>query len=508
MHDLPSQTLLQQANARPVSGEELEVFGKAAASRYMCGRSPTLNDAVVETVKQAALSPEQVKRVIEFANTAAYLSEFKKEGATHKYISFEGGPASPSEVLKDLNDGGGGTVFDQGSLDYNHPPPDTKTAAARLSEKNLEVMEKAAGWWLLPAAARREVFKELHDPRLYSNLRGMATLESPEERVQAHKQLSTDDHTVLEAMRAGITREKKASDPVEQAFHDMWGTEAEPLPYADPWRDAEDMREKLGTMRDNLNSDLSFLEGEFRDITDQLYGLVKQAAMEGVPLSHILQAWQHVTPGAGFVKAAFSHIGPRLVEDEVMTYDGIGESLTKRASVGVANPEHPIIGTFAGFCSHLTKLAEVRAQRDTCHQEFERIDGFIKKAANLATVAKPGTLEAVKGGLQRMAGSGGLWSKIKGVSRGAGETAGGATKQLGEALLGEGSRAAGIAGKAVHKGVEYAPEIAGAVAAKEMYDRMKYRPSFIAAKNVVQSRIPYTHPYMVREYQLQQNAMM
>ena len=53
MHDLPSQTLKQQAHARPVSGEELEVFGKYAASQFTAGLHGTLTKAVVETVKQA-----------------------------------------------------------------------------------------------------------------------------------------------------------------------------------------------------------------------------------------------------------------------------------------------------------------------------------------------------------------------------------------------------------------------------------------------------------------------
>lgn len=52
---------------------------------------------------------------------------------------------------------------------------------------------------------------ELHDPRLYSNLRGMATLESADERVAAHKKLRKGEtRTVREAMGAGFKREKHA----------------------------------------------------------------------------------------------------------------------------------------------------------------------------------------------------------------------------------------------------------------------------------------------------------
>ncbi len=62
---------------------------------------------------------------------------------------------------------------------------------------------------------RARASKEIRDPRLYSNLRGMATLESAYKRVKAHKQLDRrKDHTVLSAMKAGFGRggqEKKSS---------------------------------------------------------------------------------------------------------------------------------------------------------------------------------------------------------------------------------------------------------------------------------------------------------
>lgn len=129
MSELQIHGLLQQLSAKEISGEHLEVLGKSASTMWCEGRAKTLNDAVVETVKHAGLSPEQVKRVVEFTNTSAYLTEFRKEGSANKVVSFgAGGPASPSAVLQDLNDGGGGSVFDPGNGDY-HQPPREKTAA-------------------------------------------------------------------------------------------------------------------------------------------------------------------------------------------------------------------------------------------------------------------------------------------------------------------------------------------------------------------------------------------
>lgn len=129
--DLPSSGLLQQLSAKEVSGEHLEVLGKKASSLWCEGRAKSLTDAVVETVKHAGLSPEQVKRVVEFANTDAYLTEFRKEGSGHKVVDFGGqGPANYAAVLQDLNDGGGGSVFDPGTGDYNQPPKEKTSAVA------------------------------------------------------------------------------------------------------------------------------------------------------------------------------------------------------------------------------------------------------------------------------------------------------------------------------------------------------------------------------------------
>lgn len=157
MSDLPRQGLLQQLNAHPHSGEYLEVLGKKAAARWSAGDHKTLTDAVTETVKQAQLSPEQVKRVVEFANTSAYLDEFKKEGGSHHVVDFPGGPADAADILKDLNDGGGGTVFDRGTGDYNAPPSDAKVASTAAERELFEMLDKTAEADLPYASPHTEV---------------------------------------------------------------------------------------------------------------------------------------------------------------------------------------------------------------------------------------------------------------------------------------------------------------------------------------------------------------
>ena len=119
--------LAQQEKARPVDPDQLEQLGKKAASLYLSNHTP-LTEAVVDTLKTASLAPEQVKRVCEFANTTAYLSEYEKAGSIRN-VTFEGGPANPARVLQDLNDGSSPAAASANVGDY------TKTASKKQSYK-------------------------------------------------------------------------------------------------------------------------------------------------------------------------------------------------------------------------------------------------------------------------------------------------------------------------------------------------------------------------------------
>jgi len=71
-------------------------------------------------------------------------------------------------------------------------------------------MEKIAVQWRLNDAQKKQVYEEYRDPRLYSNLRGMLTLESKDERIKAHKKLSPGTReTKWQAAKEGFTRSKE-----------------------------------------------------------------------------------------------------------------------------------------------------------------------------------------------------------------------------------------------------------------------------------------------------------
>ena len=358
MSDLPTQGLFQQMHARPVSGEHLEVLGKQAAARWSAGQYPTLTEAVTQTVKQAQLSPEQVKRVIEFANTGAFLAEFSKEGSQHRVIEFAGGPADPSAILKDLNDGGGGSVFDRGTLDYDTPPSETKTASAG------------------------------------------------------------DDYAL------------------EQAFV----REDVPMVQANPLGEIVDLQDKLASAADHCGSELISLEVMYADLADRMYGQVKQAALGGLGLGEILQAWEEVMPGPEYVKVAFELMTPRLLREEVFfDVDAMQASVDKTASAKMVNLEHPLVVEFQEFCQVLTKMAELRGAHADIQNCLEQCQAFMKAAS-----------------LTEMAGK--AWGGVTGASKAVGGAA--------QAAIG------GAPGAVVGKAVQYAPHAAGALGAMEVYTHM------------------------------------
>jgi hypothetical protein len=395
MSDLPVQGLLQQLNARPVSGEHLEVLGKHAADLWSAGAHKTLTEAVTETVKHAGLGPEQVRRVIEFTNTHAYLTEFKKEGAPHKVIDFgPGGPADPSEILKDLNDGGGGSVFDRGTLDYQDPPKESKVASVRAE---LELTE-------------------------------------------------------------------------------LFGTEA-PLPFESPLGEAMEVRDKLASTNDHLHAQVSGLEIAYADLADRVYQGVKQAALSGVPLSDVVQAWQEVSPSDDHIKLAFELFSPRLLREGVFSsLDQMMGSVEKTASVGIVNTEHPLVTDFGEMCTVLSKLAELRAARDEVRESLGPINAFLKEAVG-------GAVGAVLRGAERVS-----------------VPVGKAAKYLGDKAGGPG--VGNAASWVAEKGVRFAPHMAAAAGANEVRRRMQYGPVAGRVSHAVLKQVPRTQQYQQHNYDI------
>lgn len=429
MEALPTSLLTQQAAARPKTSADLEVFGKAASTKYHSGECGSLTSAVVEVVKTAGLSPEQVRRVVEFANQNAYLSEFKKEGSHHKVVHFDEGPADPSAVLKDLNDGGGGSVFDPGNGDYSAPP----TSMGKV-------------------AARNEA-------------------------------------------RMGVETAKLAS------VFDPDGESAEvadvQYPYADPLREAYDTLGMMKGLEKEAEAQMHTELYKFQEVCNGLYHEVKQAALNGTPLSHIIAACQQGAPDADaeLMKSAFQVFTPRLLQGGVFpSKTAIGESLTEKlgsAGARQVNPQHPLPNLYREFCESATKLAALEQARREAATAKGQLDTFLQEAVKQASTAT-----AVGSFLGKTVPK--AWRTARDVAaRGGGQVADftSAAVRSGGGSQAAADRAAQLLGGAV----KYSPHAAAGLAAEEMYQQTKLHPAVQATKNFLLSRVPNTEQNMLRQ---------
>lgn len=316
MSDLPNNQLLQQLSAKNISGEHLEMLGKKAAASWCEGRTRSLNDAVVATVKQAGLSPEQVKRVCEFTNTEAYLSGHRKESSVHRVVEFEGGPASSAVVLQDLNDGGGGSVFDPGNGDY-HQPPREKTSSDNRAEAAFEAMFAVTD----PSLPEHNPFSntmDLRDKLAHQYETATASISTMEnmfadlrgELFKLVKAAHFEGHSLGEI--AAIWSDAAPSDEhVKVAFQAILPELVENGVFSST-ADVVDSLEKGAAIRSVVNPEHP-LVGQFQDFCEVLSKLAETRELHATLAEGLGEVTDFLTKGAGVAdKGLLHHAGKAL----------------------------------------------------------------------------------------------------------------------------------------------------------------------------------------------------
>jgi len=88
-----------------VDSDQLRTLAKRASELHLGGDVP-MTEAVVQSVKdEQGLGTEHIRRIVEFANNETFQRMFKEGSGDHRVVNFDGGPADPGDVLKELNMG-------------------------------------------------------------------------------------------------------------------------------------------------------------------------------------------------------------------------------------------------------------------------------------------------------------------------------------------------------------------------------------------------------------------
>lgn len=469
----------QQRQARPVSGGELEQMGKSAAERWSVGAYPSLHEAVVGTVKCARLSPEQVKRVVEFANTTAYLTEFRKEGMGHKYIDFgEGGPANPSTVLQDLNDGGGGTVFDTGktaSLNVSayatapkpyNPLDGEEKVAYTLLEAGLLGGATAAGG--VAGALKAGPGASRRIGGLVRGAAGAAVGTVGGGLAGA----STGTHLgVLTGAAVG------AVTGYQLATIGLGKGEKKASFAGDPFAEAYELRDTLEGQAGHVKEALRQASRNHAHFSADLYEEVKRAALSGYSLGDVTHALSSAAIDDVFVKAAMAGmIDPLLEQGVFLSPEKLAASFTKVAG-GTPDLTHPMVQAFQGWCASLEKSASLRKEAQGLEEGVATLNSFIRKR--------------------------GLYGAAKRVFAASADLGGHIGAGAGHLLAGAGGRETG---RSVGRALGYAAPV---VATHEAYRRtLKGSPAFQQAKGTALSLVPGTQEYYMAEQDGDPYAMM
>lgn len=77
------------------SRHDIDTMGFKVAEEFRNGS--TLHDSIVKIAKHNQMNPEQIKRLVESANTTAFLNEFKGKSGNQRMVEFD--VADPSRVI-------------------------------------------------------------------------------------------------------------------------------------------------------------------------------------------------------------------------------------------------------------------------------------------------------------------------------------------------------------------------------------------------------------------------
>ena len=131
MHDDLTEYLLSDRSTATISPEMLELLGKQAANQYL-DSGISLNESIAKLAgAHPDINVEQVKRVVEFANTAVHLGlhdKNKTAGARESYPQFE--LADAGRIVQDLTDGARPTRLTQVDVEYGRQPQKLKISEA------------------------------------------------------------------------------------------------------------------------------------------------------------------------------------------------------------------------------------------------------------------------------------------------------------------------------------------------------------------------------------------
>lgn len=152
-------------------------------------------------------------------------------------------------------------------------------------------------------------------------------------------------------------------------------------PEAFPLNEVMRLRTKIAAGKQQLDSEVSFLQGRERDARSQLVEKLAQAFREGHSVEELAVVCGSIDPRPEAMKLAGALIGEAAQKAHITLSDIDPESLTKLARVEV-NPESPVASLFGALRGVQEKLAVHRLASAELGTRFDEATDFVRSATS------------------------------------------------------------------------------------------------------------------------------
>ena len=344
MDDMPLG-LARQTSYAKLSPEDLQSMGKRASAAYLCD-GVSLNCSIVKLAQEhPSISPHQVRRVVEYANTETFQSLFEKQ-AGDKNIEFP--LADPGVILRDLNDGARPQIMAPPPSEYGRDPVKNASVNVRADVKLAQAFGRTIDWDT--RALSEDLTKEAMD---YAQTGGK------------YADLVIKDLNKMTSPGA-----------IKSASQNHY-------PESDPFRDLFAAKQKMAKAVEDLQGARDHNRYLLKEAAINLQNTVRQHLLDENSFGEAVHAIGSVPSHSTTQKIAMQCIADDLQRRGVnfveLQANAAQYEMEKGASYRVVNPEHPVVQAYAAFA----KVAEVSGDLETKLKEaqglYDEVNGTVQE---------------------------------------------------------------------------------------------------------------------------------
>lgn len=145
------------------------------------------------------------------------------------------------------------------------------------------------------------------------------------------------------------------------------------MPHANPHGDLFRLQEQLCSIKDTILSKIAMVELTYEEAGGQLYGIAKQAVLNGLSPAEVSAAITAAgVQNSSLVKEALGYISRRMERDNIELPPE--KPISKFASNRVLNVRHPLVVAYNDFCKATVERYDLIKQANIVQEQLDRVN--------------------------------------------------------------------------------------------------------------------------------------